>query len=56
MDLQKDEITIGDNMSDARTSTLYTCPTCGGRGGGYDSEGNWYECDGGCHGTGQIDD
>jgi hypothetical protein len=34
-------------------TVLATCPRCGGRGGSYDSEGNWIKCIP-CDGTGQV--
>lgn len=32
---------------------MFTCPTCGGRGGTFDFQGNWIVCQT-CGGSGQV--
>ena len=53
MDIQENTAPIGDEPRDQKTYQMATCPDCGGRGGSYDSEGNWYKCIP-CDGTGQV--
>jgi DnaJ-class molecular chaperone len=54
MDFQENTFHVGDNMQDEKTFHMATCPDCGGTGGSYDDEGNWYKCYR-CNGTGQVD-
>jgi DnaJ-class molecular chaperone len=54
MDVHESTVPIGDEPRDKKMYLMPTCPDCGGRGGEYDSEGNWYKCHK-CNGTGQVD-
>lgn len=53
MEIQEHRTPIGDEARDMKIYHMATCPRCGGRGGTYDSQGNWIEC-GPCGGTGQV--
>lgn len=54
MDIRENVAPIGDESPDKKPYQMATCPDCGGSGGSYDSEGNWYKCYR-CNGTGQVD-
>ena len=51
-DEARPEAWIGDG--DEVKTVMYQCPTCGGRGCTYDTDGTYIKCEP-CNGTGQID-
>jgi len=53
MEMPKSKEPIGDEPSEKRMYLMPTCEACGGRGGTYDSEGNWIKCQT-CGGSGQT--
>jgi ssDNA-binding Zn-finger/Zn-ribbon topoisomerase 1 len=53
MYVQESTVTVGDAPQDEKKYYMATCPKCGGRGGSYDSEGDWHVCQE-CGGSGQV--
>ncbi|MDQ3799937.1 MAG: hypothetical protein M3384_10825 [Acidobacteriota bacterium] len=54
MSYKENTISIGDEPTeDKKIYRMAACPDCGGRGGEYDAEGNWYKCYR-CNGSGQV--
>jgi DnaJ-class molecular chaperone len=53
MNLHNNPTTTSAEPLQSKMHSRYTCGSCGGRGGTFDDEGNYYKCMN-CDGSGEV--